>query len=309
MFLESRLKSKNPTTRKKAVREMVVKARRDASRGKGEWSSDPVRAADAPIIEFARTERDADVLASALSEVHSTNLLLSVARDEGESSFLRAAALRAFAARLQSNAHFALERGDDKSAQELLDVVTEECVSILESCSSDEVRAAALEAQAGPEPEDLSTLLSEPVDAGKLFMRLRGERDPIRISRIVDKLKSMEAPKDFSYVDGPFSIVMRNRESYPDYLVQQLTDIYASWTGMSSKQVRLKFANQADLERLKSDLYGDNVHQSIRALEDLQEMYRMGKFRSEIAAMTYDGQSVATYRDRNAGNIITAPTH
>ena len=308
MFLESRLKSSNPMTRKKAIAEMAAKARKQALRGKGEWSSDPARAADALLLEFARTEKDAAVLEYALSQVGS-GVLLPVAKDENESGFLRAAALRAYAARVQSNARSALERGDDKSAQEILATVTGECTSILASCSSDEVRAAALEVLAGPEPEDLATLLSEPIDAGKLFWHLLGERDPDRISCIVDKLKSMEAPKDFSYVEGPFSIVMRNRESYPDYLVQQLTDVYARWTGMSPRHVRLKFASRGDLDRLRESLYGDNVNQSIVALKDLQEMYRLGVFRSEIAAMTYNGQSVATYRDRNAGNIITAPTH
>ncbi|MBO4364710.1 MAG: hypothetical protein J5804_00270 [Eggerthellaceae bacterium] len=78
---------------------------------------------------------------------------------------------------------------------------------------------------------------------------------------------------------------------------------------MSSNQVRLKFANRTDLNRLRSDLYGDNVHRSISALDDLQEMYRLGTFCSEIAEMTYNGQPVATYRDPNAGHIITAPTH
>ncbi len=309
MFLESKLKSKNPKTREKAAWELVVKTRKQASRGKGERALNPVSAADAPLMEFARTEKDPAVLGRVLSWVNSTQLLLTVARDEQESDFLRAASVREFVSRMQSRVRMALERGDNESAQQLLDVMEEDCSSILGSCSSEAVRAAVLEGLEGPEPEDLLDLLTDPVDAGKLFMYLRGERDPNRIYCIVEKLKSMEAPKDFSYVEGPFSIVMRNRESYPEHLVQQLIDVYAHWTNMSSKQVRLKFANRVDLDRLKENLNGDNVNQSICALDDLQEMYRLGTFRSEIAAMTYNGQSVPTYRDPNAGNIITAPTH
>ncbi|MBO4364711.1 MAG: hypothetical protein J5804_00275 [Eggerthellaceae bacterium] len=206
---------------------MVVQARKQASRGKGEWAPDPVRAADVPLAEFSRTEKDADVLAYAFSQMQSMKLLLSIAHDEDEDAFLRAAAIRAYAKRLQSFAQMDLERGDNESAQQVLDALSKECASILGTCSNEEVRVAALEGMAEPEPENLQVLLAEPVDAGKLFGHLLGERDPERIQAIVETLKSKKAPKDFSYAKGPFTILMKNRDSYPDYLVKGCVDVYA----------------------------------------------------------------------------------
>ena len=299
MFLKARLKSSNPQTRMKAIREMVWNISQEQGRPKAfDW-----------LIEQARAETNPALTWEILGQVDEARRFIAIASDEAESDAFRVIALRAFADRMHSRARSRMEAGEPAEAQRLLDVLADECRPIAESNASEEVRAAAREAMADPEPIDLAAALAKRPSAEEVVRLLLAERDPVRIDILAAYLKGMSTPKGLSGIEGAFAMMMSRRDAYPSETVRHFTNLYSNWAGITTEEARLKYMTQDDLERLKAQLYGDNVMENIRALDELQKLWRVGKFRHEIGRMTYNGQPVATYKDPNAGNIITAPTH
>ena len=299
MFLNMRIKSKDPQTRAKAIREMVAKI--GASKGRPaafDW-----------LVEQMRSEKDQGVLDASLALVDEAVRLLAIAGDEKEGEALRVSAANAFVDKMHGRAQSALEMGEADRSRDLLGVLAKECRSLIASSTSEAVRAAARKGLEEPAPTDLKAALSGNADAYQVANLLLGERDADRIDIVATYLEQMPAPKDLSMVEGAFAYMIGHCESYPAETVRRFTAVYARWTGMSFDDARLKFLPHEGLERLKRDLYGDNVMASMRALNDLQRLWNMGRFRQEISQMEYKGLPVSTYRDPNAGGIVTAPTH
>ena len=299
MFLNMRLKSSNPQTRMKAIREMVGKISAEQGRPQAfDW-----------LTEQAHNEQDPEVLELLLNQIDEARRLIAIASDEAQGDMLRVAAIRAFAKRMRIRSRTRVEMGEPAEAQRLLDLLVDECHPIAESSASEGVRAAAREAMADPEPIDLAAALAKRPSAEEVVRMLLVERDPGRIENLAAYLKGMSAPKDISGVEGAFVMMMSRRDAYPPEAVRHFTTIYSKWAGITSEEARLKFATYDDLERLKAKLEGDSVNASISALGDLQKLYQMGKFRREIGQMAFNGQPVPAYKDCSAGNNVTALTH
>ena len=142
-------------------------------------------------------------------------------------------------------------------------------------------------------------------DAGTLLDGLMKEVDVRRMDAIANRLAEVGDSTYNSKLKRLIAEVSANRDDYNPNLRIRLTNTYGKWNHMDWKKAMLTFADETDLKKYQQDLANpDNIMGQIFALKDLQELYRMGRFKNEIAAMTYKGQPVPTYKDPNAGGYI-----
>lgn len=142
-------------------------------------------------------------------------------------------------------------------------------------------------------------------DAGALLDRLMKEDDVRQMDAIADRLAEVGDSTYNNKLKRLIAEVSANRDEYDPNLRIRLTNTYGKWNHMDWKKAMLTFADETDLKKYQHDLVNpDNIMGQIFALKDLQELYRMGRFKREIAAMTFKGQPVPTYKDPNAGGFI-----
>ena len=164
---------------------------------------------------------------------------------------------------------------------------------------------SALEHFAGSvELKALKAELAKETSVDALLERIT-EAKPEHLNAYADRLAQVGSFADNSKLENLIYKVNANRSGYQPGLRITLTNVYGKWNQLDWKEAKLRFADQQDLDRMKKDLDNpENIMNRIFALNDLQQLYKMGRFTAEIAGMTYRGQPVPTYKDPNADSII-----
>lgn len=146
--------------------------------------------------------------------------------------------------------------------------------------------------------------LKENNDSRALLVELINEKEDINIIKIANRIIEINDKNIVLQIEDSIIQINENRQVYNPQLRASLISIYSSLKGMQFDDAWLYFADEYDVKELEKKLNSDNSTSQLIAVDKLQRLYKMGKFKLEISKIEYKGKPVKDYKDPYGPQIV-----